>query len=100
MIFFPLLQALPAETKTSYEKSNAIGKKDETKYSDDEESEEEEIKVIPKQPSKFMKTAKFLWTLLKIILMPTFVLFLVFSCTKVCFPSSLAIILIYNFFSI
>lgn len=73
----------PIETKkTVYETRNAVSQKDEGKYSDDEESEEEEIKVVPKGPSKLMQTFHFIFTLLKIILMPTTLLFLAFACTK------------------
>lgn len=66
---------------TIFEKMNAVSRKDEGKYSDDEESEEE-IKVLPKGPSKLLQTFDFLFTFSKIILMPTTLLFLAFACTK------------------
>lgn len=76
-------QVSSSESKKGYEKSNATGKKESTKYSDDEESDEDEIKIIPKQPSKVLKVLTFFATLLKIILMPMCLLFLIFACTKV-----------------
>ncbi|KFM70863.1 Lamin-B receptor, partial [Stegodyphus mimosarum] len=68
-----------SDSNTETAKRNAVPTS-EAKYSDDEEEEEE---VIPKPKTRrSLQILYFFGTVLRIILMPTSLLFLIFSCTK------------------
>ncbi|GIX66673.1 delta(14)-sterol reductase LBR [Caerostris darwini] len=69
------------DSKSTTQNTKSATKK---KYSDDEdeEEEEEEVVVVSSKLSKAKKTFYFIATLLRIIFIPTILLFLVFSCTK------------------
>ncbi|XP_035229935.1 delta(14)-sterol reductase LBR-like [Stegodyphus dumicola] len=68
-------------SNTETAKKNAVPTS-EAKYSDDEEEEEEE-EVTPKPKTRrSLQIVYFFGTVLRIILMPTSLLFLIFSCTK------------------